>query len=142
MRKTKKFICSVLAVLVFSAATAACAANITFTNDLDLRMSITLTYFDADTGAMTTQGWWHVEPGSETVVTVNADESRDIYYAAYNKEPFIDSSTRGNPQVTRWASPRTFKFTNDEEPYDDGLDYWQGYFYRIDGGSVRIDVKR
>ena len=136
-----KIACFVLAVLVFS-ATAACAANITFTNGLDIRMSITLTYFDTDTGAMTTQGWWHVEPGGETVVTVNADESRDIYYAAYNKEPFIDSSTRGNPQVTRWASPRTFKFVTDEEPDDDELDYWQGYFYRIDDGSVHIDVKR
>ena len=139
--RTMKFVCFALAVLVFSAATAACAANITFTNSLDLRISITLTYFDSDTGAMTTQGWWHVEPDGRTVVTVNADESRDIYYAAYNKEPFIDSSTRNNPQVTRWASPRTFKFTTDAEPYGD-FDFWQGRFYKINGGSVNIDVKR
>ena len=141
MKTTKKLVCIVLSVLFFSVATTAFAANITFTNSLDLRMSLTLTYYDADTGAMTTQGWWHVEPGGQTVVTVNADASRDIYYAAYNKEPFLDSSTRGNPQVTRWASPRTFKYSTDAEPSGE-LDIWQGYFYRIDGGYVNIDVKR
>jgi len=141
MKTTMKLACLVLAVLIFSAS-AACAANIAFSNDLDIRVSITLTYFDADTGVMTTQGWWHVESDSETVVTVNADESREIYYAAYNKEPFIDSTTRANPQIIRWASPRTFKYTTDEEPTDDELDVWQGTFYRIDGGSVNIDVRR
>ena len=142
MKTALKLVCFVLVVLVFTVSPVAYAANVTFSNSLDLRVSITLTYFDADTGVMTTQGWWHVEPDSETVITVNADESREIYYAAYNKEPFIDSTTRGNPQVTRWASPRTFKFTTDEEPDDDELDAWQGRFYRINDRSVNIDETR
>jgi len=140
MKTTKKFACFVPAVLVFLllSATAACAASFTFSNDLDIRMSITMTYVDADSGAMTTRGWWHVEPGGETVITVNADESSGVYYAAYNKGQYYDSGTRENPQIMRWASPRTFTYTTDEQPYGDGV--WHGTYYRINGRSVRIDT--
>ena len=140
MKTTMKLACLVLAVLVFS-ATAACAANINFSNDLDIRISITLTYYDANTGALTTQGWWHVEPDSDTVITVNADESREIYYAAFNQIPYIDSTTRGNPTIERWAIPRRFTFTTDQEPYGEP-DAWQGRFFRIDDRSVNIDAAR
>ena len=139
MKATKKF-ALFQAVFVFSlfAATAACAASFTFSNSLGVRMSITMAYVDADSGVMTTKGWWHVEPGGETVITVNSDESSDVYYAAYNKGLYFDSSTRGNPKVMRWASPRTFTYTSDEKPYDDGV--WYGTYYRIDGRSVHIDT--
>ena len=139
MKATKKFACLVLSVWVLLvAATAACAASFTFSNSLGIRMSITMVYIDADTTEMTTKGWWHVEPGGQTVITVNADESKDVYYAAYNKGQYYDSSTLGNRQERRWASPRTFTYTSDERPYDDGV--WQGTFYRIDGLSVHIDT--
>jgi len=140
MKATKKVVCSVITVLVFSllAATAACAASFTFSNSLSLRMSVTMTYVDADSGVMTTRGWWHVDPGDETVITVNADESRGVYYAAYNKGQYYDSSTRENPQIKRWVNPRTFTYTTDEQPYDNGVFY--GTFYRINGRSVRIDT--
>ena len=140
MRAAIRFMCFTLALLVLSVATVACAATFTFSNGLDLRMSVTLTYFDRDLDALTTRGWWHVEPGGETVITVNADELRGVYYAAFNRVPFIDSSTRGNPQIVRWASPRTFAYTTDEEPFDYGA--WQAHFYRIDGQIVHIDARR
>jgi hypothetical protein len=144
MRTAMKFVCFVLAVSFFSAGgasiSAANAATFTFSNGLDLRMSITMAYYDANSGVLTTRGWWHVAPGGETAVTVNADVSRGVYYAAYRKVPFIDSATRGNPQIRRWASPRTFTYTTDGEPYDDGV--WHGHFYRINGQSVHIDARR
>jgi len=136
MKKAAKLACFVLVVLILT-ATAACAANITFSNSLNLRIAITMTYVDRDLGVLVTKGWWHVEPGGETVVSLNADESYDIYYAAYNKDQYFDSSTRSNPQIKRWANRRIFTYTTDEEPYDD--DVWYGRFYRINGRSVNID---
>ena len=140
MKATKKLACFALVVLVFSAfaATAACAVSFTFMNSLNLRMSITMTYVDAESGVMTTKGWWHVDPGGETVITVDADASSGVYYAAYNKGQYYDSGTRGNPQIKRWANPRAFTYTSDEQPYDDGV--WYGTYYRIDGRSVHIDT--
>ena len=127
-------------VLVFAAATAASSATFTFTNEFNVRIAITLTYTDADSGALTTRGWWHVEPGGRTAITVNADESRDVYYAAYNEVQFVDSSTLGNPQIRRWASRRTFRYATDAEPSDH--DAWHGRFYRINGRAVNIDASR
>jgi len=140
MKMTKKFAFLSLTVLVLSllAATIACAADFTFSNDLNLRMSITMVYVDADSGIMTTRGWWHVDPGGRTAITVNADESHGVYYAAYNKGQYFDSGTRENPQVMRWASPRTFTYTSDEKPYDDGV--WYGTYHKINGFSVHIDT--
>jgi len=136
MKTAMKFVCLALAVLLFSAG-AASAATITFSNELSIRVSVTVAYYDAGSGVLTTKGWWHVEPGGERTVTVNADASRGIYYAAYNRIQYVDSSTRKNPQIRRWASRRTFTYTNDAEPYDD--DVWQGRFYRVNGQSVHID---
>jgi len=137
MNITKKFACFILVVLVFSAAaaTTACAASFTFSNSFNIRISVTMAYVDARSGVMTTRGWWHVEPGGETVISVNADESRGVYYAAYNKNQYYDSSA--GTTLKRWASPRTFTYTGDETPYDDGV--WYGTFYRISGRSVNID---
>ncbi|MCL1941405.1 MAG: DUF1036 domain-containing protein [Synergistaceae bacterium] len=137
MKTALKFVCLVVAVLVFSAA--ASAATFSFSNHVGIKISVTLTYFDADSGVLTTKGWWHVEPGGETAITVNADESRDVYYAAYNKNQYVDSVTRKNPQIRRWANPHNFTYTTDEEPYDVGA--WHGRFYRIDGTSVSIDER-
>ena len=139
MKTAMKMVCLVLAVSVFSLVSAASAATFTFTNDLDLRIAITVTYYDANSGVLTTRGWWHVNPGGRTDVTVNADASRGVYYAAYNKEQFIDSSTRSNPQLRRWASYSTFTFTSDAEPLDH--DVWRGRFYRVNGSSVNIDAR-
>ena|GEM_PF-1637581 len=139
MNTTKKFAYIILVALVFSivAATAVCAATITFSNSFNIRMSITLAYVDADSGVMTTRGWWHVEPGGETVINVNASESEGVYYAAYNKNQYYDSSAYGVTRIRRWASPRTFTYTSDERSYADGE--WQGTYYRISGRSVQID---
>jgi uncharacterized membrane protein len=123
--------------VVLTSVSGASAAAITFTNDLDLRLSIAIAYYDEDLGVLVTKGWWHVEPDSETIVTVNADESKDIYYAAYNKNQYTDSSTRDNPKITRWASPRNFTFSGDAEPSGDGV--WEGRFYKINGSSVNVD---
>ncbi|MCL1940373.1 MAG: DUF1036 domain-containing protein, partial [Synergistaceae bacterium] len=110
MKAIKKFAFYTLAVLVFSAlaAAGACAASFTFSNNLNIRLSVTMAYVDADSGVMTTRGWWHVDPGGETVIDVEADESGGVYYAAYNKGQYYDSGTLGNPQIRRWANPRTF----------------------------------
>ena len=138
MKKTGLAVVSL--VLVLAAASGAYSATIDFSNDLDVRVSVTLTYVDADSGALTTRGWWRVEPGGEAAITVNADESRGIYYAAYNKNQYMDSSTSGNEQIRRWASSRKFTYTTDEEPSDDGV--WLGRFYEINGSSVNIDSAR
>ena len=139
MKVMKKLACYTLVVLLFSAlaSTAAFAVSITFSNSLNIRMSVTMAYVDEDSGIMTTKGWWHVEPDDETVITVDADESSGVYYAAYNKGQYYDSNASGN-SIKRWANPRTFTYTSDEEPYDDGV--WYGTFYRIDGNSVNIDT--
>jgi uncharacterized membrane protein len=141
MKGKVKFVCLVLAVLVFSATTAACAATFTFTNDLDLRIAITMAYYDANSGALTTRGWWHVGPGGQTSVSVNADTSRDVYFAAYNRVQYFDSSTRGNPTIRRLASRNTFRFTTETDPAGH-YDVWEGRYFRINGQSVRIDARR
>ena len=137
MKTAMKFMFLIVAVLLFS--TAASAATYTFSNHVGIRISVTLTYYDANSGVLTTKGWWHVEPGGKTSITINADESRDVYYAAYNKDQFVDSGTRKNPQIRRWASPRNFTYTSDDQPYDDGV--WHGRFYKINGITVSIDEK-
>ena len=138
MKKTVLAVVSL--ILVLTAASGAFATTISVTNGLDLRVSVTVTYVDADSGALVTRGWWRVEPDGEAAITVNADESRGIYYAAYNRDQYMDSSTKGNPQIRRWASPRTFTYATDAEPSGEGV--WQGRFYKINGSSVNIDSAR
>ena len=123
--------------LVTMTASMALAADITISNQRDIRLSIALSYYENASGTLVTRGWWHVEPGGQTVITVDADESRDIYYAAYNKDQFVDISTRQNPKIMRWASPRNFEYRTDDEPSDSGI--WQGKFYRTNGTSINVD---
>ena len=141
MKKTFKFaLCALVASMLFAVAGAACAAEISVSNALDLRLSLTFAYYDRESGELTTKGWWYVEPHGQTVVTLDADESRGIYYAAYNKDQFVDTTTRENPQIFRWASYRNFTFTADTEPSDP--DAWKGRFFKIDGTSINVDGKR
>ena len=139
MKAIRKSACFVLAVLVFSFASAACAASYTFSNSLNIRVSVIMAYVDADSGVVTARGWWYVQPGSSTVITVNADESYGVYYAAYNNIQYYDSGA-GEDTIRRWASPRTFTYTSTEKPYDDGV--WLGTLYRINGRSVNIDTNQ
>jgi len=140
MKTRKIFVCLVLAVLVFSFAATSHAANFTFSNSLNIKVAVTMAYVDANTGAMTTKGWWHIAPGGSTVIKVNANESSGVYYAAYNKSQYLDSSTRSNSQIRRWVNPRTFTYTTNAEPRDSGV--WLGTFYKINGRSVNIDSSR
>ena len=138
MKKITRFVLFTLtATLFFAMAAGAFAAEVTVANRLDIRLSITLAYYDQDSGELVTKGWWHVEPHGQTVITVNADESRGIHYAAYNKDQFVDRSTRTNAQIRRWASPRNFTYTTDAEPDEDGA--WQGKFYQTNGTSIEVD---
>lgn len=138
MKKVAVFALFASLALLMCAATG-WAAEVAVSNRLDIRVSVTVSYYDKETGALTTKGWWHVEPGGSAIVDVNADETRGIYYAAYNKDLFIDSGTRGNEQIVRAASPRNFEYTGDDHPTDDGV--WQARYYKIDGTSVNIDGK-
>ncbi|MDL2264488.1 DUF1036 domain-containing protein [Synergistaceae bacterium OttesenSCG-928-I11] len=141
MKKIVKFaLCALVASLFFAVAAGAHAAEISVSNALDIRLSLTFTYHDRESGELTTKGWWYVEPHGQTVVTLDADESRDIYYAAFNKDQFVDTTTRNNPQIWRWASYRNFSFTTEEDPSDP--DVWKGRFFKINGTSINVDGKR
>ena len=138
VKKVIRFALFTLATaLLLATAAGAFAAEVTVSNRLDIKLSITLAYFDQDSGELVTKGWWHVEPHGQTVITVNADESREIYYAAYNKDQFVDRSTRANAQIHRWASPRNFTYATDAEPDEDGA--WMGKFYQANGTSIEVD---
>ncbi len=138
MKKIVKIALCTLVVSLFFAV-GAYAAEISVSNALDIRLSLTFTYRDIASGSLVTKGWWYVEPHGQTVVTLDADESHDIFYAAYNKDQFVDSATRRNPQIWRWASYRNFLFTTEEAPADS--DTWKGRFYKINGTSLNIDGK-
>lgn len=139
MKRTIGLACMAVALAcVFMCAGGAFAADVTFRNELDIRLSVTMTYVDKDSGQLTTKGWWYVEPGGSTVITVDSEEAGDIYYAAYNKDQFIDSSTLKGPKILRWASPRMFSYT-DEIPSDEGI--WEGKFYKVPGPNVNIDSR-
>jgi hypothetical protein len=137
MRGTLKAAIFILAAFMMMAALGANAATITVTNDTDTRLGITLAYVDNSSGALVTKGWWHVAPDGETSITVNADESRGIYFAAYNKDQYYDSATIKNEQVRRWASRGTFTYGSDAQPDDETA--WQGRFFKINGSTINID---
>lgn len=137
VRKLTVFVLVTSLFLVIAAG--AFAAEITVSNQLDHKLSITFTYYDSNTGGLVTKGWWHVEPRGETVVTLDADTARDIFYAAYNKDQFVDAATRGNAQIWRWAGPRNFEYTSEDEPADPGV--WKGRFYKVGGTSLNIDAR-
>jgi uncharacterized membrane protein len=139
MRGALKAVILILAVFMVMPALGADGAVITITNDMNTRLSVALTYVDYSSGALVTKGWWHVAPGGETSITVNADESRGIYFAAYNKDQYYDSSAKKNEQIMRWASRRTFTYSSDTRPDDESA--WQGRFFKINGNAVNIDSK-
>jgi len=159
MKSVKGFTCFIVVVLVLSAATSAYATAYTLSNSLSIRVDVAMVYVDADSGVLTTEGWWQIEPGSEIFVNVHADESHDVYYAAYNKKQYFDSNTTVSPNIKRWVSPRAFTYTTDNEPnkddawkrimhniicspfceHDEDND-WLGTFYKINGESVNIDT--
>jgi uncharacterized membrane protein len=108
MKKIAKI--AFLTLLTWCAAFAltADAATVTVRNSLDKRISIAFYYTDKSSGGDVTKGWWFVEPGGETRVTLDADESKPIYYAAFNKDLYADSSTVKSPQVKGWLSYKMF----------------------------------
>ncbi|MDR3332780.1 MAG: DUF1036 domain-containing protein [Synergistaceae bacterium] len=124
-------------VLVFVSISGAFAASITVSNGLGVKLSVAVAYYDRDSGSLVTNGWRHIAPGDEATITVNADETKDFFYAAYNKDQFIDSSTNDNAKINRWCSPRNFTLTGDATPSDDGA--WEGKFYKVNGSSVKVD---
>ena len=138
MKAVKNFVCFIVAILVLSAATSAYAATYTFSNSLNIWLDVAMVYVDTDTGVLTTEGWWHIEPNSEIIINVYADESHDVYYVAYNNNQYFDSNTPVSPDIKRWVRPNMFTYTTDGKP-DDG-DVWQGVFYKITGQSINIDT--
>ncbi|MDR1481451.1 MAG: DUF1036 domain-containing protein [Synergistaceae bacterium] len=139
MRGTLKAAILIIAVFIMVSAFEASAATIRIVNGVNTRLSITLTYVDKASGALVTKGWWHVAPDGETSITLNADESRGIYFAAYNKDQYYDSAAKKNAQIRRWVSRHTFTYSSDAQPDDDTT--WQGKFFKINGNTVNIDSK-
>ena len=137
MKRITRLALTLAAAFLLAMATGAFAAEVTVTNELDVKLSVALAYYDQSSGELVTRGWWHVEPHGQTVIAVDADESRGLYYAAYNKDQFVDRSTRGNDRIMRWASPRNFTLAGGEEPDVDGA--WQGKFYQANGTAINVN---
>jgi hypothetical protein len=123
---------------VLLAATPADAAAVTVRNSLDKKLSLAFFYTDKSGGEVT-KGWWYVEPGAETTVTLDADDSKPVYYAAFNKDLYSDASTVKETQVRGWLSYKMFTFTADVEP--DADDAFESRFFRCPGdGAVDINA--
>ena len=124
------------AVFVLTFAASAQAASITVRNSLEKRISVAF-YFTDSSGGEVTKGWWHVEPGGEKQITFNADESKPIYYAAFNKDLYADSSTLKTAPVRGWLSYKMFTYSADTEPTDS--DVFQSKFFKCPESGV-IDI--
>lgn len=132
----KAAFCALLAAFILSASSAF-AATVTIRNSLDKRLSLAFRYTDTS-GSKVIQGWWHVEPNGETSVTLDADESQSIYYAAFNKDLYADSSTIRGPQVKGWLSYKRFSWPADAEP--DDPDAFESRFFAVpESGVVDVD---
>jgi hypothetical protein len=132
MTKRSRFAFFAIALAVLAAsAGSAYALEITVSNDggIGTGASVAFAYTDASTGRVTAKGWFSVPAGEVESFQVNADPSHEIYFAAYNKVPFLDSATRGKKPLKRWASPHNFTFDTDDEPDDDGA--WEAKFYPV-----------
>jgi hypothetical protein len=126
-----------LAALILAVSSSAFAATVTVHNSLDKKLSLAFCYRDLS-GREVTKGWWYVEAGGETAVTLDADESEPIYYAAFNKDLFADASTVKDPQVKGWLSYSNFTFGADEEPDEDNA--FNSRFFKVpDGGTVNVN---
>jgi uncharacterized membrane protein len=119
-------------------AVSADAASVTVRNSLDKKLSLAFFYTDKSGGEVT-KGWWYVEPGAEAVVTLDADDSKPVYYAAFNKDLYSDASTAKEAQVRGWLSYKMFTFDADVEP--DDADVFESKFFRCpEGGAVDINA--
>ncbi|MDR0652517.1 MAG: DUF1036 domain-containing protein [Synergistaceae bacterium] len=126
------------AISVLAVAVSADAAAVTVRNSLDKKLSLAFYYTDKS-GSEVTKGWWHVEPGAETTVTLDADDSKPIYYAAFNKDLYSDASTAKDAQVRGWLSYKMFTFNADVEP--DGADAFESRFFKCPaGGAVNVNA--
>ena len=106
----KKFVFGVLILTVVMLACPAFAATVTVSNSLGHKLSLAFYYTDTS-GNTVTRGWWHVAPGGETTVTLDADSSKPIYYGAFNKILYADSSTIKGPMVRGRLSYHKFRFS-------------------------------
>jgi hypothetical protein len=128
---------ALLAATILSVASPVFAAAITVRNSVDRKLSLAFYYTDAS-GNEVTKGWWHVEAGDETIVTLNADESKPIYYGAFNKDLYADSSTIRDSQVRGWLSYSKFTFDADVEP--GGIGTFESRFFKVpESGAVNVD---
>jgi uncharacterized membrane protein len=125
------------ALCVLITAASADALTLTVRNSLDKKLSLAFYYTDKTSGGEVTKGWWYVEPGGETKVTLDADESAPVYYAAFNKDLFSDSSTVKEAQVRGWLSYKMFTYETGAEPADP--DTFESKFFRCPQEGV-IDV--
>ena len=117
-------------------AVSADAASVTVRNSLDKKLSLAFCYSD-NSGGEVIKGWWYVEPGAETTVTLDADDSKPIYYAAFNKDLYSDASTVKDAQVRGWLSYKMFTFDADVEP--DEADAFESRFFRSPADGV-VDI--
>jgi uncharacterized membrane protein len=125
-------------VSVLAVAVSADAAAVTVRNSLDKKLSIAFFYTDKSGGEVT-KGWWYVEPGGETTATLDADDSKPVYYAAFNKDLYSDASTAKGAQVRGWLSYKMFTFDADVEP--DVADAFESRFFKCpEDGSVDINA--
>jgi hypothetical protein len=123
-----------VSILSFGAAEA---ANVSVSNSLDVRLSLAFLYTDAS-GAEVTQGWWYVDAGGETTVTLNADSTKPVYYAAFNKNLYTDSSTVKGPQAKGWLSYSKFIWEAGNEPGEP--DAFESRFFKVpESGAVIVD---
>ena len=130
----KKFIFGVLILTVVMLACPALAATVTVSNSLWHKLSLAFCYTDTS-GETVTRGGWHVAPGGETTVTLDADASEPIYYAAFNKILYADSSTIKDRQVRGPLSYHRFKFSAGSYEGD-----FESRFFKVpDNGAVDID---
>jgi hypothetical protein len=114
------------------------AATVTVRNSLDKKLSLAFYYTDK-AGGDVTKGWWYVSPGGETTVTLDADDSKPVYYAAFNKDLYSDSSTVKDPQVSGLLSYKMFTHDADVEPSD--TEVFESRFFRCpEDGVVNIDA--
>jgi hypothetical protein len=123
---------------ILTVAVPADAATVTVRNSLDKRLSLAFYYTD-NTGGDVTQGWWYVGPGGKTTVTLDADDSKPVYYAAFNKELYSDSSTVKDAQVRGVLSYKKFTYGADVEPSD--AEVFESKFFKCpENGVVNINA--
>jgi hypothetical protein len=139
MKKISRIVFLTLLTWCAAFALTADAATVTVRNSLDKKISLAFYYADKSSGGEVTKGWWYVEPGDETTVTLDADESKPIYYAAFNKDLYSDSSTVSSPQVKGWLSYKMFTYDAGVAPAD--AEVFESKFFRCpESGEVNVNA--